>query len=215
MVKTILLILLSVNLLTAQNEFQIGRLKYGGGGDWYNDQSAEVNLLKFVNKNTNIRVKPEYKFVDVSKPEIYSFPFLFITGHGNFTLSNEEAENLRRYCELGGFIYIDDDYGLDNSVRKMVKVIFPEKELLEIPFNHEIYHIVYDFEYGPPKTHEHDNKPPQGFGIFLNKKLVLYYTYESNPSDGWADKEVHNDSEQTRLKALQFGTNIIVWSLTN
>ena len=195
--------------------FQIARLKYSGGGDWYNDPSAEVNLLKYVNENTNIKVKPEYVFVDISSDDIFSYPFLFVTGHGNITFSNTEAQKIKLYLENGGFLYVDDDYGLDKSFRKEVKKIFPEKDLVELPYNYKLYDCVFKFENGPPKTHEHDKNPPQGFGLFINNRLAIYYTFESNPSDGWADPTVHNDSPGIREEALKFGTNIIVLALTN
>ena len=195
--------------------FQIARLKYNGGGDWYNDPSAEVNLLNFIKDNTNVKVNAEYKFVDLSKKEIFNSPFLFLTGHGNIVFSQSDIESLREYFNNGGFMYVDDDYGLDKSFRREIKKVFPNLDLIELPFTHDLYHIVYNFENGPPKTHEHNNKPPQGFGIFLNKRLVLYYTYESNPSDGWADPEVHNDPPDKREEALKFGTNIVVYALSN
>lgn len=193
--------------------FQIARLKYSGGGDWYNDPSAEVNLLKFIEANTNVKVNAEYVFADIGTDDIYLYPFLFMTGHGTVFFSDSDAKNLRQYLENGGFLYVDDDYGLDKSFREEIKKVFPEYNLVELPFNHPIYNILYKFPYGPPKTHEHDNKPPQGFGIFLNKRLVVYYTYESNPSDGWADANVHNDPEEKRIEALKFGTNIILFSM--
>ena len=215
--KILSIFLFFTNLLLAQvnTGFQIARLKYNGGGDWYNDPSAEVNLLNFIKENTNVKVNAEYKFVDLSKKEIFSSPFLFLTGHGNIVFSKSDVESLREYFENGGFMYVDDDYGLDKSFRREIKKVFPNKDLIELPFSHDIYHIVYNFENGPPKTHEHNNKPPQGFGIFLNKKLVLYYTYESNPSDGWADADVHNDPPDKREEALKFGTNIVIYALSN
>ncbi len=194
--------------------FQIARLKYNGGGDWYNDPSAEINLLKFVGANTNIKVSPEYKFVDLSTDEIFSYPFLFMTGHGNVVFSGSEAQRLRKYLENGGFLFIDDDYGLDKALRKEMKKVFPERDFMELPFTYGIYNILYDFRNGPPKTHRHDEKPPQGFGIFIGDKLAVYYTFESNPSDGWADPEVHNDPPAKREEALKFGTNIVVWALS-
>lgn len=203
-----------VTFISAQ-EFQIARLKYNGGGDWYNDPSAEVNLLKFIQRNTNIKVKPEYKFVDVSTDEIFAYPFLFITGHGNIVFSETDVARLRKYLLNGGFLYVDDDYGLDKSFRREIKKVFPDCELVELPFNYGLYNCFYDFPNGVPKTHEHDKKTPQGFGIFINKRLVVYYTYESNPSDGWVDAEVYNDPEEKRLEALRFGTNIVVWALSN
>lgn len=199
----------------SKDGFQIVRLKYNGGGDWYNDPSAEVNLLNFVQANTNISVKPEYKFVDLSSEEIFAYPFLFLTGHGNVVFSSDEVERLKKYLESGGFLYIDDDYGMDKAIRREIKKVLPENELVEIPFKYGLYHCLFDFQNGPPKTHEHDNKPPQGFGIFLGSRLAVYYTYESNPSDGWADQIVHNDPQEKREEALRFGANIIVWALSN
>lgn len=196
-------------------EFQIARLKYSGGGDWYNDPSAEINLLKFINQETTIEVNPEYVFVDISSDDVFNYPFLFITGHGNIVLSESEVVRISKYIERGGFIYIDDDYGMNSSIRREFKKVFPNQEFTELPFNHSVYHILYEFNYGPPKTHEHDNKPPQGFGLFDGKRLAVYYTFESNPSDGWADKNVHNNPNNKRLEALQFGANIIVYALTN
>jgi len=212
----LLLILLYSASIFAQNEtgFQIARLKYSGGGDWYNDPSAEVNLLKFVQANTNIKVNAEYKFVDIASDEIFSYPFLFLTGHGNIVFSNEEAKRLRTYIENGGFLYIDDDYGLDKAVRREMKKVFPEKDFLELPFSNKIFNIFYKFDNGVPKTHEHDKNPPQTFGIFLGNRLTVLYTFESNPSDGWADPEVHNDPKEKREEALKFGTNIIVYALS-
>ena len=195
-------------------DFKIARLKYVGGGDWYNDQSAEVNLLNFVHQNTNIKVDARYQFVDLSSDEIFSYPFLFITGHGNVVFSQDEADRLRLYLENGGFLYIDDDYGLNNAIRREMKKVFPEKDFTELPFNYGLYHAVFDFESGPPKTHEHDGKPAQGFGIFIKDRLAVYYTYESNPSDGWTDQTVHNDPEPKRQEALKFGTNLVTWALS-
>ncbi len=216
--KTIFLFILLfyfVNLYP-QNEmgFQIARLKYSGGGDWYNDPSAEVNLLKFVQANTNIKVNAEYKFVDIASDEIFSFPFLFLTGHGNIVLSVDEAKRLKTYLEKGGFLYIDDDYGMDKAIRREMKKVFPGNDFIEIPFSHKIFNIFYKFENGIPKTHEHDKNAPQTFGIFLGDRLSVLYTFESNPSDGWADPEVHNDPKDKREEALKFGTNIIIYALS-
>jgi hypothetical protein len=212
----IILISAIFSVVAAQTKdgFQIARLKYQGGGDWYNDPSAEVNLLSFIQQNTNMKVNSEYKFVDLSSDEIFSYPFLFMTGHGNVVFSDDEVLRLRTYLENGGFLYIDDDYGLDNAVRREMKKVFPQNDFLEIPFSYGLYQSVYNFENGPPKTHEHDNKVPRGFGIFVNNRLAVYYTFESNPSDGWADASVHNDSPVKREEALQFGTNIVIWALS-
>jgi hypothetical protein len=200
----------------SQNEtgFQIARLKYSGGGDWYNDPSAEVNLLKFVQANTNIKVNAEYKFVEIASDEIFSFPFLFLTGHGNIVLSTDEAKRLKTYLENGGFLYIDDDYGMDKAIRREMKKVFPGNDFIEVPFSHKIFNIFYKFENGIPKTHEHDKNAPQTYGIFLGDRLAVLYTFESNPSDGWADPEVHNDPKDKRDEALKFGTNILIYALS-
>jgi hypothetical protein len=216
MIKSLLIILLlCANLIGQTTEFQIARLKYAGGSDWYNDPSDQVNLLKFIAKNTNIKVKPEYVFADVSSDEIFSYPFLFMTGHGNIQFSKSDAERLRKYLENGGFLYVDDDYGLDKAFRREIKKVFPDIDLVEIPYSFGLYNCFYDFTSGPPKTHEHNGKPPQGFGIFINKRLCLYYTYESNPSDGWVDEGVYDDPPAKREEALKFGVNIVIWALTN
>lgn len=215
-ILTLLLLFFVINIEgQTESSFRIVRLKYSGGGDWYNDPSAEVNLLRFIKANTNIKVKDEYKFVDLSGDEIFSYPFLFLTGHGNITFSIAEAERLRKYLESGGFLYIDDDYGLDKAIRREMKKVFPTSNFVELPFTHEIYNNVYDFRSGPPKTHKHDENPPRGFGIYAGKRLAVYYTVESNPSDGWADPDVHNDPVEKREESLKFGTNIVVYALTN
>lgn len=194
--------------------FSIARLKYGGGADWYNDPSAEVNLLKFVEQNTSIKVIAKYQFVDLASDEIFAYPFLFMTGHGNVAFSNDEIRKLRLYLENGGFLYVDDDYGLDKALRREMKKVFPGNDFVELPFNHPIYNIVYSFPGGPPKTHKHDEKPAQGYGIFIGERLTVYYTVESNPSDGWADAEVHNNPAEKREEAFKFGTNIVVYALS-
>lgn len=211
-----ILILLSATAIgySQQSGFQIARLKYSGGGDWYNDPSAEVNLLKFLQKNTNIAVIPEYKFVDLSTDDIFNYPFLFMTGHGNINFTRQEADRLRTYLQHGGFLYIDDDYGLDAALRREMKKVLPDQDFIELPFKHPIYSSLFPFPAGPPKTHKHDEHPPQGFGLFINNRLAVYYTFESNPSDGWADPDVHHDPEEKRLEALKFGANIILFALT-
>jgi hypothetical protein len=205
-----------VNAQTAriESQFRIARLKYAGGGDWYNDPSAEVNLLTFAHKYAGIDADPKYEFVEIGSDNFFTYPFLFMTGHGNIAFSEYEVRRLRDYLEHGGFLYADDDYGMDKPFRREIKRVFPDAELVELPFSYGLYHCQFDFPNGPPKTHEHDGKPPQGFGIFLKGRLVVYYTYESNPSDGWADPDVHKDPEEKRIEALRFGTNILVWALT-
>jgi hypothetical protein len=197
-----------------ESQFRIGRLKYSGGGDWYNDPSAEVNLLRFVAEQTNIDVDPRYEFVDLSSEKLPTYPMLFLTGHGNIVFTDYEVQRLRSYLVNGGFLYADDDYGMDHAFRREMKKVFPELEFVELPFTHPLYHCHFSFPNGVPKTHEHDKKPSQGFGLFYRGRLLVYYTYESNPSDGWADKDIHNDPEPVRQEALRFGTNIVVWALS-
>jgi hypothetical protein len=210
MKRLILIVYIAITAqnLFSQNEcaFQIARLKYEGGGDWYNGQTEEPNVLDFVRQNTNIKVKAEYTWVDVSSDAIFSYPFIF---------SKDEADRLRKYCEAGGFLFADDDYGMDKAFRREILKIFPDEQLLELPFNYPMYNDMYNFPNGVPKTHYHNGKPPQGFGIFIKGRLAVYYTYESNPSDGWDDADVHGDPPDKRLEALRFGVNLIVWALSN
>ncbi len=194
--------------------FKIARLKYSGGSDWYNDPSAEVNLLNYVAEHTTIKTDAKYRFVDAASTDIFDYPFLFATGHGNMRLTEKEISNLREYLKKGGFLYVDDDYGLDKYFRREIKRIFPNKKLLELPFDYGLYRKPYKFPYGPPKIHKHNGKAPQGFGIFINGRLAVYYTYESNPSDGWVDPEVHKDPPEKREEALKFGVNLVLWALT-
>ncbi len=195
--------------------FQIARVKYSGGGDWYNDQSAEVNLLKYVNKNTNIRVKPVYTYVNLASDNLFLYPMIFLTGHGNLSFSQKEADNLRAYLQNGGFLFVDDDYGLDEYIRREMKKVFPNQEFAELPFSHGIYHIQYRFPNGLPKIHEHDKKAPRGFGLFHDDRLCVFYAFESNIGDGWVDPDVYDDPEEKRQDALKMGTNIVVWALTH
>jgi len=196
------------------SQFRIARLKYAGGGDWYNDPSSEVNLLQFARRYTNIDADPVYEFTEIADDRFFSYPFIFMTGHGNINFSDFEVERLRSYLEHGGFLYADDDYGMDKAFRREMKKVFPDGDLVELPFSYGLYHCVFDFPNGVPKTHEHNGKPPQGFGIMYKGRLVVYYTYESNPSDGWADPDVHKDPEEKRQEALRFGTNLLYWALT-
>lgn len=209
------LILLFVNLSYGQSTIKIALLKYSGGGDWYANPTSLKNLISFVNKNLKTDISPEPGLVEPGSSEIYNYPFVHMTGHGNVIFSAKEAENLRNYMESGGFLHIDDNYGLDKFVRKEILKIFPGKDLIELPFSHPIFHQVYDFQNGLPKIHEHDGKAPQAFGIFHEGRLVLLYTYECDLGDGWEDREVHNDTEETRLKALQMGANILNYVFTN
>jgi hypothetical protein len=196
--------------------FKIARLKYSGGGDWYNDPTAEINMMEFLKKNTTIDVdEPVFYSVDIASDDIFNYPFILITGHGNIEFSESEALRLRKYCESGGFLYADDDYGMNESFIREMKKVFPGEDLKELPFDHKIYNSQYSFPNGLPKIHEHDAKPPQGFGIYKNNRLCVFYTYETNISDGWADTKEHQDPVEKKEEAFKMGTNIIVYVLMN
>lgn len=202
------------NTPTSGSAVKVARVKYSGGGDWYNDQSAEINLLKYVRAHTSIAVEPVYEYVDLGTDNLFLYPVLFMTGHGTVSFTDAELRNLRAYLTNGGFLYIDDDYGMDESVRRELKRVFPDQQLRELPFSHPLYHAHFDFPKGLPKIHEHDNKAPEGLALFHDGKVCVFYTYETNPSDGWADPEVHNDPPERREAALKLGTNIIVYALS-
>ena len=204
-----------VSVADKKSGVKLARLKYGGGGDWYNDPSAEVNLLNYVRSNTNIDVVPVYEFVSLESDNIFQYPLLFMTGHGTVNFTETESRRLRSYLEHGGFLYIDDDYGMDASIREEMKKVFPGQEFRELPFDHQIYHSHFEFPNGLPKIHEHDAKATRGFGLFVGDRLCVFYSYESNPSDGWADPEVHHDPPEKREQALKIGTNIIVYALSH
>jgi len=198
-----------------QNTFQIAILKYNGGGDWYANPTALPNLIAFSNENIGTNIKKEPATVEVGSSDIFNYPFLHMTGHGNVVFNSSETENLRNYLLAGGFLHIDDNYGMDPYVRTEIKKVFPEIDLVELPTNHPIFHGKYEFKNGLPKIHKHDASPSQAFGIVTDGRLVLLYTFESDIGDGWEDVEVHNDSEQIRLKALQMGANILEYVFTN
>ncbi|NBO70815.1 MAG: DUF4159 domain-containing protein [Bacteroidetes bacterium] len=214
----VLMLFLSSYPSSAQDQsgskIKLARVKYSGGGDWYNDQSSEVNLLAYIKAHTTIQTEPTYEFVDLSTDNIFLYPLLFLTGHGTMNLSEVEVKRLRSYLENGGFLYIDDDYGMDPSIRKEMKKVFPNQQFVELPFNHPLYSSHFTFPNGLPKIHEHDAKPPQGLGLFHEGKLCVFYTYETNPSDGWADPDVHHDPPEKREASLKIGTNIIVYALS-
>ena len=214
--KLTILFLLAFNVGFAQSRysFQIGLLKYNGGGDWYANLATSLpNLINYCNKNLGTSINPEQAIVEAGSPEIYNYPLVHMTGHGNVIFSNSEAENLRKYLMAGGFLHIDDNYGLDKFIRPQMKKVFPELDFVEIPYSHPIYHQKYNFNNGLPKVHEHDNKPPQGFGLFYEGKMVCFYSYETDLGDGWEDFEVHKDSDDARQKALQMGANIMQFAL--
>ena len=207
---TILIICFLFPIITfSQNTYQIAILKYNGGGDWYANPSALPNLIRFVNKNIGTNIKESPEIVNVGSAELFNYPFIHMTGHGNVNFNTQEAKNLRKYLIGGGFLHVDDNYGLDIYFRDEIKKVFPESELKEISSQHNIFNQTFKFPNGLPKIHIHNAKKSQAFGIFHNKRLVCLYTYESDLSDGWEDQEVHNDSYETRQKALKMGSNIL------
>ena len=197
--------------LYAQEEttVKIALLKYNGGGDWYANPTSLPNLIKFANENLGTNIDPVPATVEVGSMDMFNYPFIHMTGHGNVVFSDQEVSMLQTYLMSGGFLHIDDNYGLDQYIRRELKKVFPDQELVELPFDHPIYHQKYDFPKGLPKIHEHDGKPPQGFGLFYNGRLVVFYTYECDLGDGWESYPVHKDPEPVRLQALEMGANII------
>ncbi len=202
-------------MVISQHDFTIGRVQYDGGGDWYSDPSSLPNLLEAVNARTAVRAAPREENIRITDPKLFQYPYLYLTGHGNIKFSDEEVRILRRYFAAGGFLHADDCYGMDTSFRREITRVFPDSPMIELPYDHAIYHSFYDFPDGLPKIHEHDGKPAQGFGIFLEERLVVFYTYECDLGDGWEDPAVHNDPPEKREAALRMGINIIVYALTH
>lgn len=191
----------------------IGRLKYGGGGDWYANPGSLENLAAFINEHTDLRIREEPMIVDVDSPDLFNVHFLHMTGHGNVFFTEKQVRRLRFYLTNGGFLHADDNYGLDQSFRREMKKVFPDKELVELPFFHPIYHQIFPFPNGLPKVHEHDGKPPRGFGLFHEERLVVFYTYECDLGNGWEDGDVYGDPEAIRTAALQMGANIFYYHM--
>lgn len=208
----ILFFFFSLQFVSAQ---EIALLKYNGGGDWYANPTALPNLIEFSNENIHTTIAEKPETVSPGSTDIFQFPFIHMTGHGNVIFNEEEVENLRTYLLSGGFLHIDDNYGMNQYIHKEFKKLFPDKELQELPISHPIFSSAFSFPEGLPKIHEHDAKRPQAFGIFHNERLVLLYTYESDLGDGWEDEEVHNDPKSVRLKALKMGANILKYVFEN
>lgn len=192
---------------------KVARLKYEGGGDWYWGGSAIPNFTRFVRTSTDLLIDTLEYQVAISDPDLFNYPFLFATGHGVIKFSPEDRERLRTYLQAGGFLFINDSYGMEKSVREELGKLFPERELVDLPFDHPIYHCVYDFRQGPPKIHEHDAKPPRGYGILLDGRVAVYVLVEADIGDGWEDPQVHNDPEEKRQQALRMGVNILTYAL--
>ena len=195
---------------TFSQSYQIGLVKYSGGGDWYaNLETSLPNLIKYCNTNLKTTINPEQAIVEVGSIELFNYPMLHLTGHGNVVFSNQEADNLRKYLLAGGFLHVSDNYGMDPFIRLQLKKVFPELDLVELPFSHSIYHQKYNFDNGLPKIHEHDNKAPKGFGLIYKGRLVCFYDFECDLGDGWESSEIHSDSFEAREKALKMGANIV------
>jgi hypothetical protein len=217
--KLIVLITLPFLLLSAGNPeptVKLGLLKYSGGGDWYANLDTSLrNLINFCNGNLGTTINPEQGVVEAGSPEIFNYPFIHMTGHGNVVFSQQEALNLRNYMIGGGFLHVSDNYGMDKFIRPQLKRVFPELDLVEIPFSHPVYHQKFDFPNGLPKVHEHDGTYPQGLGLIYNGRLVCFYDYECDLGDGWEDYEVHKDSPEARQKALRMGANLVQYAFTH
>ncbi len=213
-ITAIVLIFLSNCVCAQQNSYKIALLKYSGGGDWYANPTSLPNLIKFCNKEMQTGINEDPETVEVGSNTIFNYPFVHLTGHGNIIFSETEAENMRLYLLSGGFLHADDNYGLDKFFRREMKKVFPDKEWVELPFSHPIFHQKYNFANGLPKIHEHDNKPPQAFALFHENRIICLYTYEADLGDGWEDPSVHNDPQAVRLKALKMGANIIHYVFT-
>ena len=213
MLRKVLLLSCLFNLSFAQESYQLAVLKYQGGGDWYSNPSALKNLIFFCNKNLKMNISENYDIVEPSSPNLFDYPFIYMTGHGNVVFDEADIKNLNKYLKGGGFLHIDDNYGLDKYIRNEMKKVFPEIDFIELETDHEIYHNVYKFENGLPKIHEHDNKPPEGLALIYQNRIVCFYSYESDLGDGWENQNIHNNPENIRLKALQMGANILTYSM--
>jgi hypothetical protein len=201
--------------LSVFGQLKIAKLKYNGGGDWYANKTALPNLISFCNKELGTNLNEEEGIVEVGSPALFDYAYIYMTGHGNVVLSSEEASNLRNYLIGGGFLHVDDNYGLDKFIRLELKKVFPELELVEIPFNHLVYHQKFNFTNGLPKIHEHDGKAAQGFGLFYQGRLVVFYSFECDLGNGWEDQRIHNDPEEKRQQALRMGANLISYCFTS
>lgn len=214
-IKIIFFVILTGHFPYTGTAQRIALLRYNGGGDWYVNPTSLPNLIKFCNANLGMSLDPTPGTVEVGSADLFQYPFVHLTGHGNIVFSDAEAENLRLYLLSGGFLHADDNYGLDKYFRRAMKIVFPELEFVELPFNHPIFHQKYDFPNGLPKIHEHDGKPPQAFALIWEGRIICLYTYECDLGDGWEDEIVHHDSQATRTKALKMGANIIQYVFTD
>lgn len=198
-----------------EHSIKIAKLKYKGGGDWYANRTALANLAEFCNDNIETNINENDEVVEPGSKELYNYPYIYLTGHGNVVFSKQEAQNIREYLIAGGFLHIDDNYGLEKFIRPEMKKVFPELEFVELPFDHPIYHQSFEFSNGLPKIHEHDGKPPKGYGLIYKGRLLCFFDVECDLGNGWEDAGIYNDSEETRTKAFKMGANIIEYAFTN
>jgi Domain of unknown function (DUF4159) len=208
-------LILTANVFAQQPTIKIAKLKYSGGGDWYANKTAMPNLIKFCNQNLKMNLFPEEDIIEAGDVNIFQYPFVHMTGHGNVLFTDGEVQNLRKYLISGGFLHIDDNYGLNKYIRREMKKVFPELDFVELPYSHPIYQQKYKFPNGLPKIHEHDALPPQGFGMIWQGKLICFFSYECDLGNGWEDRGVYNDPEETRQKALQMGANLVQYAFTS
>lgn len=213
--RAIVTVFLIISAVTANAQLKIARLKYNGGGDWYAAKTALPNLIEFCNQELNTKLAPEEDVVEAGSSDIFLYPYIFMTGHGNVVFNENESSNLRKYLIAGGFLHVDDNYGMDKFIRLELKKVFPELELVELPFDHPLYRQKFSFPKGLPKIHEHDGKPSQGLGLIYEGRLVVFYSYECDLGNGWEDHRIHNDPEAKRLEALKMGANLLTYCLTN
>ena len=215
--KPIFYFLLVVQFTTVQAQYSLkfAKMKYGGGGDWYANKTSLPNLIQFCNQNLRTNIYPDDDIIEPGSADIFSYSFVHLTGHGNVVFTESEAQNLRKYLLAGGFLHIDDNYGLEKFVKREMKKVFPELGFTEIPFNHPVYHQKYDFPNGLPKVHEHDGKAPQGYGLIWQGRLLCFFSYECDLGNGWEDQSVYNDPQEIRLQALRMGANLVQYALTN
>ena len=211
----ILGLLLVFTSASQRHSFQIAKVKYSGGGDWYANRTALPNLITFCNKYLQTNIDPQDQVVELSSADIFNYPFIYLTGHGNVVFTDDDVDNLRKYLLAGGFLHIDDNYGLEKFIRPQMKKVFPELDFVELPFEHPVYHQKFEFPEGLPKIHEHDGKPPRGYGLIYDGRLVCFFDVECDLGNGWEDSGIHNDSEETRQKALKMGANLLQYALTN
>ena len=211
MLRLFLLLIILQSFCFSQSSYQLAVLKYHGGGDWYANPSSLKNLIYFCNENLKMNIDEKYDIVETSSPKLFDYPYIYMTGHGNVSFTSTDISNLKKYLTGGGFLHIDDNYGMDPYIRSEMKKVFPEIDFIELPSNHRIYNNIYEFENGLPKIHEHDNKPAQGLVLIYNNKIVCFYSYESDLGDGWEDSNVHKNPEWIRENALKMGANILAY----